>query len=182
MRWLFCEATTPFSLLALSSTSSKILYHCMGRPMRLLTCTNVLALTACQSLSYYYLDSSQVTTTNSHYIDQNIQKSTETTRTGGRHPPGYPCPVKRAASGGGRKTYASFPTTLVSRARARNAEREREEDPHRCHAAGEASRCRRATRLSSVTPGTCHSCRQHRTRTTGHGEHRSPGTRAAANT
>jgi hypothetical protein len=51
MRWLFREATTSFPLLSLSSTSSKKhIWHCMGRPMRLLTCTNVHALRVCGSV------------------------------------------------------------------------------------------------------------------------------------
>jgi hypothetical protein len=44
MKWLFREATTSFSPCSLSSTSSKILCHCMGRPMGQLSCSNVLAL------------------------------------------------------------------------------------------------------------------------------------------
>jgi hypothetical protein len=41
MRWLFREATTSFSLLHIIKNP---MWHCMGRPMKLLTCTNVLAL------------------------------------------------------------------------------------------------------------------------------------------
>jgi hypothetical protein len=41
MRWLFREATTSFSLLHIIKNH---MWHCMGRPMRLLTCTNVLTL------------------------------------------------------------------------------------------------------------------------------------------
>jgi hypothetical protein len=45
IRWLFCEAMTSFSLLALSLPHHQNpMWHCMGRPMGLLTCTNVLAL------------------------------------------------------------------------------------------------------------------------------------------
>jgi hypothetical protein len=48
MRWLFHEAMTSFSLLALSLLHiiKNPMWHCMGRPMGLLTCTNVLALTS----------------------------------------------------------------------------------------------------------------------------------------
>jgi hypothetical protein len=41
MRWLFLEATTSFSLLHIIKNP---MWHCMGRPMGLLMCTNVLAL------------------------------------------------------------------------------------------------------------------------------------------
>jgi hypothetical protein len=46
MRWLFREATTSFSLLTLSllHVIKNLMWHCMGRPMRLLTCNNILAL------------------------------------------------------------------------------------------------------------------------------------------
>ena len=43
MRWLFREATTSFSLLALSPPHHQNpTWHCMRRPMRPLTCSNVL--------------------------------------------------------------------------------------------------------------------------------------------
>jgi hypothetical protein len=45
MRWLFREATTlSLSLLSLLHIIKNSMWHCMGRPMGLLTCTNVLAL------------------------------------------------------------------------------------------------------------------------------------------
>jgi hypothetical protein len=44
MRWLFCEATTSFSLpLSLLHIIENLTWDCMGWPMRPLTCTNVLA-------------------------------------------------------------------------------------------------------------------------------------------
>jgi hypothetical protein len=47
MRWLFCEATTSFSLLTLSlfHIIKNPMWHCMRQPIGLLTCTNVLTLT-----------------------------------------------------------------------------------------------------------------------------------------
>jgi hypothetical protein len=46
MRWLCREATTSFSLLTLSLLHiiKNLMWHCMGRPMGQLTCSNVLAL------------------------------------------------------------------------------------------------------------------------------------------
>jgi hypothetical protein len=45
MRWLFHEATTSFSLLTLSPPHHQNLtWHCMRRPMGLLTCINVFSL------------------------------------------------------------------------------------------------------------------------------------------
>jgi hypothetical protein len=46
IRWLFREATPFFSLLALSPLrhQKNLTWHCMGRPMRLMTYSNVLAL------------------------------------------------------------------------------------------------------------------------------------------
>jgi hypothetical protein len=45
MRRLFREATTSFSLLlSLLHIIKNFTWHCMGRPMGLLTCINVIAL------------------------------------------------------------------------------------------------------------------------------------------
>jgi hypothetical protein len=51
VRWLFREATTSFSLLALSPPQiiKNTMWHCMRQLMGLLTCTNVLALRRQQS-------------------------------------------------------------------------------------------------------------------------------------
>jgi hypothetical protein len=43
MRWLFREATTSFSLSSLSLHIIKnLMWHCMGRPMGQLMCSNVV--------------------------------------------------------------------------------------------------------------------------------------------